>query len=299
MIQARPFEFMVKYTPQREWIERRGILFWLSLFGTQVGAGLFFVSSFFDNLWGLLIGWLICAVLGGGSHLVHLGHPLRSWRIFISSGWKTSWISRGLYFVSFFLILGAVHIGLLFGATPATPLLIVTDIFAFLVIIYGGFAMNYVNGIALWNTALLPILYLVSAIWGGAGLTLATALATGAVGLGLAVGEWIRILLIGFIIILAVYLISMRYGSPAGGVSVREIVKGRWAPLFWIVVIVSGLAIPVGTVIVSFLAGLEATPVALLYIAIFCGLLGDLATRYLILRCGYYHPIVPSHVYSY
>lgn len=299
MIQARPFEFMVKYTPQREWIERRGILFWLSLFGTQVGAGLFFVSSFFDNLWGLVIGWLICAVLGGGSHLVHLGHPLRSWRIFISSGWKTSWISRGLYFVSFFLILGAVHIGLLFGATPATPLLIVTDIFAFLVIIYGGFAMNYANGIALWNTALLPILYLVSAIWGGAGLTLATALATGAVGLGLAVGEWIRILLIGFIIILAVYLISMRYGSPAGGVSVREIVKGRWAPLFWIVVIVSGLAIPVGTVIVSFLAGLEATPVALLYIAIFCGLLGDLATRYLILRCGYYHPIVPSHVYSY
>jgi formate-dependent nitrite reductase membrane component NrfD len=299
MIQARPFEFMVKYTPQREWIERRGILFWLSLFGTQVGAGLFFVSSFFDNLWGLVIGWLICAVLGGGSHLVHLGHPLRSWRIFISSGWKTSWISRGLYFVSFFLILGAVHIVLLFGATPATPLLIVTDIFAFLVIIYGGFAMNYVNGIALWNTALLPILYLVSAIWGGAGLTLATALATGAVGLGFAVGEWIRILLIGFVILLVVYLISVRYGSPAGGVSVREIVKGRWAPLFWIVVIVSGLAIPVGTVIVSFLAGLEATPVALLYIAIFCGLLGDLATRYLILRCGYYHPIVPSHVYSY
>lgn len=299
MIQARPFEFMVKYTPQREWIERRGILFWLSLFGTQVGAGLFFVSSFFDNLWGLVIGWLICAVLGGGIHLIHLGHPLRFWRIFISSGWKTSWISRGLYFVSFFLILGAVHIGLLFGATPATPLLIVTDIFAFLVIVYGGFAMNYANGIALWNTALLPILYLVSAIWGGAGLTLATALATGAVGLGLAVEEWIRILLIGFIIILAVYLISVRYGSPAGGVSVREIVFGRWSPVLWVAVVVLGIALPVGVVLLSFLAGLEATPVALIYIAIFCGLLGDLAMRYLILRCGYYHPIVPSHVYSY
>ena len=201
--------------------------------------------------------------------------------------------------MSFFLILGAVHMALLLWATPATPLLILTDIFAFLVIIYGGFAMNYVNGIALWNTALLPILYVVAGIWGGAELMLATALATGATGLGLAIEEWIRILLIGFFIILAVYLISVRYGSPAGGVSVREIVLGRWAPLLWVGVVALGIALPLGVVLLSFLAGLAATPVALLYIAIFCGLLGDLATRYLILRCGYYHPIVPSHVYSY
>ena len=128
---------------------------------------------------------------------------------------------------------------------------------------------------------------------------LATALATGATGLGLAVEEWIRILLIGFIILLAVYLISVRYGSPAGGVSVKEIAFGKWAPLLWVVVVALGIVLPSAVVILSFIAGLEATPVALLYIAILCGLIGDLATRYLILRCGYYHPIVPSHVYSY
>ena len=50
--------------------------------------------------------------------------------------------------------------GLLFWVMPAIPLLILVDIFAFLVIIYGGFAMNYVNGIPLWNTAFLPILCL-------------------------------------------------------------------------------------------------------------------------------------------
>ena len=301
MIQTRPYEFMVKYTPQREWIERRGILLWLAFFFIELGAGMFFVSSFFNNLWGLFIGWLICAVLGGGTHLLYLGHPLRFWRIFISSGWKTSWISRGLYFVAFFLVLGAVHIALLLWATPAIPLIIVADIFAFLVIIYGGFAMNYVNGIPLWNTALLPILYVVAGIWGGAELMLATGLATGATGLGLAVAveEWIRILLVGFIIILVVYLVSVRYGSLAGVVSVREIAFGRWAPLLWIAVVALGMALPLGVVIISLLAGLAATPVALLYIAIFCGLLGDLATRYLILRCGYYHPVVPSSVYSY
>ncbi len=299
MIQTRPFEFMVKYTPQREWIEGHGVLLWLAFFFIELGAGLFFVSSFFNNLWGLLIGWLTCAVLGGGTHLLYLGHPFRFWRMLLSAGWKTSWISRGLYFVTLFLSLGAVHLGLLFWATPVIPILVLVDTFAFLAIIYGGFAMNYINGISLWNTALLPILYVVAGTWGGAELMLATALATGATGLGLAVEEWIRILLLGFILILAVYLISVRYGAPAGSVSVREIAFGRWTPLFWIAVVALGIALPLAVLITSFSIGLAATPVALLYLAIFCGLLGDLATRYLILRCGYYHPIVPSHIYPY
>ena len=96
----------------------------------------------------------------------------------------------------------------------------------------------------------------------------------------------------------AVYLVSVRYGSLAGGVSAREIASGRWAPLFWSAVVALGMALPAAVVIVSFLIGLEATPVALLYAAIACGLIGDLSTRYLILRVGYYHPLVPSAVYS-
>ncbi len=298
MIQVRPYEFLTKYTPQREWIEGRGVLLWLAFFFIELGAGMFFVSSFFNNLWGLAIGWLICAVLGGGLHLLYLGHPLRFWRMLISSGWKTSWLSRGLFFVTFFLILGAVHIGLLFGTTPTIPLLIAADIFAFLVIIYGGFTMNYVSGIALWNTALLPILYVASGLWGGAELMLATALASGATGLGINVEEWIRILLVGFIVILTVYLISVRYASSAGGVSVGEIVRGRYAPLFWIVGAGLGIALPLGVVTLSFLTSLAATPTVLLYVAIFCGLLGDLVVRYLILKSGYYHPVVPSSVYA-
>ena len=199
MIQAKPYEFMVKYTPQREWIERRGILLWLAFFFIELGAGMFFVSSFYSNRWALLAGWLICAVLGGGTHLLYLGHPARVWRMMVSSGWRKSWISRGLYFVTLFLVLGAVHIGLLFANTHATAVVMLADVFAFLTIIYGGFAMNYVNSIPLWNTALLPVLYVVSGLWGGADLTMATALASGATGLGLAVEEWIRILLVGMV----------------------------------------------------------------------------------------------------
>jgi formate-dependent nitrite reductase membrane component NrfD len=86
----------------------------------------------------------------------------------------------------------------------------------------------------------------------------------------------------------------VRYTSLTGQASVKQIVRGKWSPLFWIAVVIVGMAIPLLAVIISLFIGLEATPVAFLYAAIFCGLLGDLTMRYLILRCGMYSPLVPS-----
>ncbi|MFH0914675.1 MAG: NrfD/PsrC family molybdoenzyme membrane anchor subunit, partial [Chloroflexota bacterium] len=173
----KPYEWMISYTPQKEWIEKRGLLLWLAFFFIELGAGTFFIASIFDSVPGMIIGWVICAVLGGGLHLLYLGHPLRFWRIFVSSAWKTSWITRGMYFVTLFLLLGAVYIALRLVGVSSPALLIAVDVFAFLEIIYVGFAMSYVNGIPLWNTAILPVLYVVSGLWGGAGVMLATALA--------------------------------------------------------------------------------------------------------------------------
>ncbi len=288
------YDWMVKYTPQKEWIERRGVLLWLAFFFIELGAGMFFVASFFRSLVVMLIGWFICAMLGGGLHLIFLGKPLRFWRIVFSSGWQTSWISRGLIFVVLFLISGLVHIILTQWANPLTALVVIADIFAFCAIIYGGFAMNYVNGIPLWNTALLPVLYIISGLWGGAELTLGIALAGSDIGVGAALEEWIRILLIGFLLLIPVFLVSVRYTSLTGRASVKYMVLGKWAPLFWILVVIMGMVVPLIAVITSFLLGLEATPEALLYAAIFSGLLGDLATRYLILRCGLYNPLIAS-----
>jgi sulfite dehydrogenase (quinone) subunit SoeC len=294
MIQTRPYEFMVSYTPQTQWIEKDGIKLWLAFFFIELGAGMFVVASLFDNISAMFVGWVLCAVLGGGLHLLYLGKPLRFWRMMLSSGWKTSWISRGLFFVVFFLALGLVHMALLQKGIRFTPLLVAADAFAFLTVIYGGFAMNYVNGIPLWNTALLPILYVVSGFWGGAEVTLGVVVGSGGVGVGPAIEEWIRILLVGFIFLIPVYLLSVRYGSLAGQVSVRYMVVNKWAPLFWIAVVVLGMIIPLMAVISSLLAGLEGGSLALLYAAIFSGLIGDLAMRYLLLRCGMYSPLIPS-----
>jgi formate-dependent nitrite reductase membrane component NrfD len=288
------YDWMAKYTPQTEWIERRGVLLWLAFFFIELGAGVFFVASFFGSLPAMLTGWIIGGVLGGGLHLLFLGRPARCWRIVFSSGWRTSWISRGLIFVSLFLVLGLIHIALSAWAGPAAALLVAVDVFAFLTIIYGGFAMNYVNGIPLWNTALLPVLYVISGLWGGAEVMLGIALAGGEVGIGAAIEAWIRILLIGLLVLIPVYLLSTRYISLTGQVSVKYMVTGKWSPLFWIAVVFLGMVVPLAAVISTFVMGLEATPVTFLYSAISCGLLGDLAIRYLILRCGLYNPLIPS-----
>ena len=289
-------EWMVKPTPQTEWIDKRGILLWLAFFFIELGAGAFFVGTIFKSIEAMLIGWLICGVIGGGIHVLYLGHPFRFWRMI--SRPSTSWISRGLIFVSFFLVFGLIYMILTQAGNSSPVLMILADLFAFLSIVYGGFAMNYVNGIALWNTALLPIMYGVSGIWGGAGLALAIALASGKVStMGISVEEWIRVLLITYVALLLAYLISVRYTNPTGKISVQEILAGRFKGLTWFVVVLLGLVIPVTVVLISLNTGLENMPVVVLYFTILCELLGDLTLRYLILKDGLYSPLIASSAY--
>ena len=287
----KPYEWMTQYTPQTEWIERRGVLLWLAFFFIELGAGTFFISSILGSSLGMVLGWLICAVLGGGLHLLYLGHPLRSWRILISEGWKTSWISRGLYFVSLFLVLGAAHVILTEFAVPVLGLLIAADMFAFLTVIYGGFAMNCVQGIQLWNSGLLPVLFGVAGLWGGAGLTMLTVLASEATA-GVLIEGMLRIFLVSYILLVFIYLLSTTYRGVTGKFSVREIVLRKWAPLFWIVVVAPGMALPLAVAMVRLMIGLTAVPLSLLYVTIFFELLADLCFRYCILRCGFHSPLI-------
>ncbi|MBI4285230.1 MAG: polysulfide reductase NrfD [Chloroflexi bacterium] len=295
-MQTRPYQWMYKPTPQTEWIRRQGMLLWLAFFFLELGAGTFIVGSAFNNLQAMFTGWLITAIGGGGCHLLYLGHPLRAWRVLFSSGWKTSWISRGLIFTTVFLLLGGIHLILAQWATSSIALLVIADIFAFFAVIYVGFAMSYVSAIPLWNTALLPVLYAILGIWGGLGITLMT-MANDASAAVETVEAWSRIFLVAFIFIVFIYFFTVRYQgavapSSAGKTAVREIMAGKWAPLFWVLVVVLAMALPLGLALSTWMASL-AIPIALLYIAIIFELLGDLALRYVILRNGLYTPLLP------
>jgi formate-dependent nitrite reductase membrane component NrfD len=293
MIQSKSYEFMVKYTPQREWIEKRGILMWLAMFSIELGAGTFVVSSIVGSTVGMLIGWLLCGVFGGGFHLIYLGKPLRFWRMVFSSGWRSSWISRGLIFVSLFLGLGLIHMVLAQWSSSPTALMIVADVFAVLTVIYVGFVMASVNGIALWNTPLLPVLYFILGIWGGLGITLVVLNIAGGTGNPSLVEEWSRIFLVAFAFIVFVYLFSIRYQGSTGKASVQAIVTGKMAPLFWVGVFLLGTLIPAGVALVTWL-GDWSIPTAFLVILIIFELLGDLSLRYSLLKAGLYAPLLPS-----
>ena len=52
-------EWMLKGNKQTEWIEKRGILLWLAFYTGGLGGGLYLVSLFFNNIWGMLIGWIL------------------------------------------------------------------------------------------------------------------------------------------------------------------------------------------------------------------------------------------------
>jgi formate-dependent nitrite reductase membrane component NrfD len=291
MISREKYEWMVKYTPQTEWIERRGILLWLAFFFIEFGAGLYFISIFFNSQWGMLIGWLICLVLGGGTHLLYLGRPLRFYRAVLRP--HTSWISRGIIFVFLFAAIGIVQLALLQWAPQISllPLQVIMGVVSFVVVIYGGFAMNYVSALPIWNTALLPAIYAAVSLWGGAELLLGINLITNQ---DVAGAEfWARILMVAFAFFLILYLWSIGYRSIAASEAIRRMVRGDLALPFYLGVILIGLIYPFTVAGLSFTLGIGMLSPGLIVAAILCGAIGDLSMRYCILKGALYAPLIP------
>jgi anaerobic dimethyl sulfoxide reductase subunit C (anchor subunit) len=290
MLSREKYEWMVKYTPQTEWIEGKGILLWLAFFFIELGAGLYFVANIFDSWLGMLTGWLICLVIGGGTHLLYLGKPFRVYRAFLKP--QTSWISRGMIFVALFALVGFIQLLsiLLFQANPLA-LKIIIGIIAFLEVIYGGFAMSYVSALPIWNTPLIPAIYTVASIWGGTELLVGINLLTNH---HVAEAEsWGRILMLFFAFLLILYLFSIRYASNTSHEAIHRIVKGDLALLFYVGVVLIGLIFPFAIAGLSFTLGLGILNPAVVMIAIVCGSLGDLAMRYCIMKGALYTPLLP------
>jgi formate-dependent nitrite reductase membrane component NrfD len=301
MIQARPYEFMTRYTPQTEWIRGGGAFICIAFFTIELGGGTYIFSSLVGSLLGMVLGFLF-AILGTLFFIVHLGRPVAAIRAFLKP--RSSWISRGVLLISLFLILAFIAIILLFivrsggsiallnGSAPfsLSAFSIITYIVAFFMTIYAGLAMNYVNGIPLWNTALLPILFTIAGFWGGAEIASGIAAVNGAD--ARIANQVAYALLLALIFIIPLYLITVRYSSPTGGLSVKQIISGRHWRIFWIVVVVVGIVLPVCAALAHLVFNLEM-PLVLLWLAILCGLTGDFTMRFLLMKNGYYAPLTP------
>ena len=294
-------EWMVKYTPQTEWIERRGILVWIAEVFTALGAGLYLVSLFFDSWVGMLVAWCIIMLLKIPLHIAYFGKPLRFWRTIppFTNAWKTSWFTRGITFSILFG--GFVFIQLILtyflpGTGWDIAFKVIGGITAFLVGIYSGFIMSYCRSIPFWNSALLPLVFIFAGIADGFALIMAIGLAGGQVDI-LAAEAGSRWILVINALIIATYLWNATYTSSTAKQSVMELVRGNIALAFWLGIVAFGIIIPLIISISSYFVGELSVP--LLILAIVLHTLGAVALKYCLLKAGIHNPILPATTSAY
>jgi formate-dependent nitrite reductase membrane component NrfD len=283
----KPYEWMVKYTQQTEWIEGQGVFIVIAFFLGGISGGLYLSSLVFNNLSGMFISWLL-ALLMGGFYLLHLGHPLRFWRMLFRP--QTSWISRGLIFVTLFI--GFVFIQLCFsywmpGNMWEDIFKVLAGMMAFAQSIYTGFAVSYVNGIRFWNSALVPILFFTCGLTGGFAVLLAVILSGDQAEIS-TIENVIRILLVIYTIMILVYLSNATYIAPVAKRSVMSFIHGKNTPVFWGGVVTLGIIIPMAISIFTYFA--VSASVALLTTAVACEIVGGFSLRYCVLKGGLYEP---------
>ncbi len=295
-IQQKPYEWMIKYTPQREWIERRGVLVWIAEAFTSLGAGLYLVSLYFNSLVGMVIAWLIIVALKIPLHVIYFGKPLRFWRTIVpfNNTWRTSWFSRGVTATALFSGIGFIQICLSYwlpGTAWEVGFKVLAGITVFVVGIYSGFIMSYCRSVPLWNSALLPFLFILFGVNDGFALIMAVGLGGGQVDVT-AAEAGSRVLLIVCALVIAIYLWNQTYTSTTAKESVLELIRGYLAPVFWIGIIALGIVIPLVISAFSYFTGELTRP--LLITAVVFHTLSAFALKYCLLKAGVYQPLLPS-----
>ena len=259
--------------PQKEWKEIIAVYLYLA----GMGAGSFvigtltcwlgvkldpsFLSSF--HLFGYPFNLSQVPILWGPI-MVAIGAPFLildlgiKWRfIYACLNPRTSWVARGFIILSIFIILGLVllaksvlpfewlHAESAFWRIPE----IIAFVFAFGTAIYTGILLKATRSIPLWNTSLLPLLFLVSGLSTGSMAIILSTLGTGffshdAVALKVLMGgEQVLVVIEGIVLYL---FLSWRYrAAEQGKDSVRLLLFGEMRLIFWGGVVLLGFIFPV------------------------------------------------------
>ncbi|MEG0071895.1 MAG: NrfD/PsrC family molybdoenzyme membrane anchor subunit [Raoultibacter sp.] len=238
----------------------------------------------FEPIWGASIAWyLFLAGLGGGAfvtsaflgwrhpeavnmrkigHLVApiaiiiglvllmfdaeagLHNPLRFALLLHNPHSVMTW---GVVFLAIFAIVSIVVV-VLDRMKKAVPvwLDIVGVVFGLCVAIYTGVLLGVAKTFPLWNNALLPILFLVSAISAGAAIVLLISVFRHAeefnkVGV---LKKFHFCLPIIELVLLTSLMFITSYVNSAGFASVMSLIAGSWSLLFWIGLVLIGLVVP-------------------------------------------------------
>jgi formate-dependent nitrite reductase membrane component NrfD len=157
---------------QRDW----GFLIAAYLFLGGVGSGAYVIgaiNALASETWevatevALWVSWP--AVLVGTLCLMaDLGQPLKAMLAGLKVG--TSWIARGFWLISLFMILAFLHLVLVeYAGVPAdapvlTALSVAAMVFAVGTMAYTGILLGAAKGIPFWRSGIVPAIFVISAV---------------------------------------------------------------------------------------------------------------------------------------
>jgi formate-dependent nitrite reductase membrane component NrfD len=258
--------------PQKEWKEIIAIYLYLA----GMGAGSFVIGTLINwmgvkwnpafhpsfNLFGYPLNFSSLPILWGPI-MVAIGAPFLildlgiKWRfMYACLNPRTSWVARGFIILSIFIVFG---LGLLIKSVlpfgwlyPESALWRIPEMIAFAfalgTALYTGILLKATNSIPLWNTSLLPLLFLVSALSTGSMAIIFSTLGTGffphdTQALKVLMCA-IQILVVIEGIVLYLYLSGRYRVSEQAKDSVRLLINGQKKFIFWGGDVLVGLVLP-------------------------------------------------------
>jgi len=279
----KPYEWMIQATPQQEWIDRKGIFLWLAFFFTEIGAGLYFISLFYQYQAGLILGWLIALILGGGVHILYLGNPFRAWRMLMKP--QTSELSRGMWIIGVFAVAGFIQI----VTSNFHPVFnVIVGILTLLIISHGFMTMNVVRALPAWSSTMVIPLSIISGGWIGCQMFhFMIALAENP--LAQSFELWAQILLVVYFVCVLLYVWGTYHASDVARDSINLMLKGDLAKYFYIGVVLIGFVLPLLVTLKMWGGDINA---GLIFIRLALIFFGDLAMRYIIMKSAMYPPLL-------
>ncbi len=224
--------------------------------------------------------------------------PLQAMILFTSFVNFGSWMTIGAWLLLATFIVWLVYavlvtpklVGEKVGEGAKKALATIGGVLAVCVALYAAVLLSAAPAMALWNTMLLPVLFLVSAIDTGLAL-IAILLAIGpdkaeAHELMPWIEKGVCVMVVLELIVLAAFIMMAASGTDvAAAFSAEQIVEGSLALPFWLLVVAVGLVAPLAVAIAGVFSKKNiAVPVSVA--GAVCALVGGLTLRYVILAAG-------------
>jgi formate-dependent nitrite reductase membrane component NrfD len=239
-------------------------------------------------------------IIGTTLLLFDLGDPLRGMVVPMTYINPTSWMAVGAWFLLILISLGVLniiywHMGASSGKRFKLGILGIP--LGLAVATYTGYLLSAAPFVPLWHTDLLPLLFTISAMSTGIAATCFLALIPrffGEITSELKEGATVfskidALLIIAEIVVIAIFLTTVKAVGGAGSASVHLVTAGRYAVFFWGGVVFLGLLAPLALSISGFKKSLRAKYLTLEFGLV---LLGGLILRFVILYGAIKQPIV-------